>query len=203
MKEEYDFSLEPGKIKEANIEYINQEPVISVIIPFYNDKKYIRQSVNSVLNQTFPYYEILIIDDGSKDTESLEELKDVEQLDKRIKVFHKENEGLAMTRDFGAKQSAKTVKYLMFLDSDDLLEKTYLECGYWTLETNKDASWTYSDSIGFDADRYTWNKWFNSEKMKKENELVSAALVRKQDFEKVRCIWAKGKSSKRRLELLA
>ena len=108
-----------------------------------------------------------------------------------------------MTRDFGAKQSAKTVKYLMFLDSDDLLEKTYLECGYWTLETNKDASWTYSDSIGFDADRYTWNKWFNSEKMKKENELVSAALVRKQDFEKVRWIWAKGKSSKRRLELLA
>ena len=108
-----------------------------------------------------------------------------------------------MTRDFGAKQSAKTVKYLMFLDSDDLLEKTYLECGYWTLETNKDASWAYSDSIGFDADRYTWNKWFNSEKMKKENELVSAALVRKQDFEKVRWIWTKRKSGKRRLELLA
>lgn len=196
MKEYYDFSLEPGKIKEVNREYINQEPVISVIIPFYNDKKYIRQSVISVLNQTFPYYEILIIDDGSKDEESLKELEDVSKLDKRIKIFHKENEGLAMTRDFGAEKSADSTKYLMFLDSDDLLEKTYLECAYWTLETNKNTAWAYSDSIGFDADRYTWNKWFNSEKMKKENELVSAAMVRKTDYKKVRWIWLKREVSK-------
>ena len=192
----YNFSLEPGKIKENNRDYMDENPIISVIMPFYNDKKYIRQSVISVLNQTFPYYEILIIDDGSKDEESLKELKDVTKLDKRIKVFHKENEGLAMTRDFGAKKSANSAKYLMFLDSDDLLEKTYLECAYWTLETNKDAAWAYSDSIGFDADNYTWNKWFDSEKMKKENELVSAALVRKKDYKKVRRIWIKRKVSK-------
>lgn len=84
----------------------------------------------------------------------------------------------------------------MFLDSDDLLEKTYLECAYWTLETNKDAAWAYSDSIGFDADNYTWNKWFDSEKMKKENELVSAAMVRKTDYKKVRRIWIRRKISK-------
>ena len=196
MKQFFDFSLEPGKIKEKNRDYMEENPIISVIMPFYNDKKYIRQSVISVLNQTFPYYEILIIDDGSTDKESLKELEDVSKLDKRIKVFHKENEGLAMTRDFGAEKSAETVKYLMFLDSDDLLEKTYLECAYWTLETNKDAAWAYSDSIGFDADNYTWNKWFDSEKMKKENELVSAAMVRKTDYKKVRWIWFKRKISK-------
>lgn len=196
MKQFFDFSLEPGKIKEKNRDYMEENPIISVIMPFYNDKKYIRQSVISVLNQTFPYYEILIIDDGSTDKESLKELEDVSKLDKRIKVFHKENEGLAMTRDFGAEKSAETVKYLMFLDSDDLLEKTYLECAYWTLETNKDAAWAYSDSIGFDAENYTWNKWFDSEKMKKENELVSAAMVRKTDYKKVRWIWIKRKISK-------
>ena len=196
MNDFYNFSLEPGKIKEKNRDYMEENPIISVIMPFYNDKKYIRQSVISVLNQTFPYYEILIIDDGSTDKESLKELEEVEKLDKRIKVFHKENEGLAMTRDFGAEKSAETVKYLMFLDSDDLLEKTYLECAYWTLETNKDAAWAYSDSIGFDADNYTWNKWFDSEKMKKENELVSAAMVRKTDYKKVRWIWFKRKISK-------
>ena len=196
MNDFYNFSLEPGKIKEKSRDYMEENPIISVIMPFYNDKKYIRQSVISVLNQTFPYYEILIIDDGSKDEESIKELEEVEKLDKRIKVFHKENEGLAMTRDFGAEKSAETVKYLMFLDSDDLLEKTYLECAYWTLETNKDAAWAYSDSIGFDANNYTWNKWFDSEKMKKENELVSAAMVRKTDYKKVRWIWIKRKISK-------
>lgn len=104
---------------------------------------------------------------------------------------------------FGAEKSADSAKYLLFLDSDDLLENTYLECAYWTLETNKDAAWAYSDSIGFDADNYTWNKWFDSEKMKKENELVSAAMVRKTDYKKVRRIWIKRKISKWRLEFLA
>lgn len=185
MKEEYDFSLEPGKIKTKSRDYKDKESVISVVIPFYNDKDYIEQSVNSVLNQTFPYYEILIIDDGSKDEESLKKLDEVAKQDTRIKVFHKENEGLAATRDYGASKSAESAKYLMFLDSDDLLEPTFMECAYWTLETNKDAAWAYSDSIGFDADSYTWNKWFDSEKMKKENELVSAAMVRKSDFNDV------------------
>ena len=185
MKEEYDFSLEPGKTKIVCRDYKDREPVISVVIPFYNDKDYIEQSVNSVLNQTFPYYEILIIDDGSKDEESLKKLDEVAKQDKRIKVFHKENEGLAATRDYGASKASESSKYLMFLDSDDLLEVTYLECAYWTLETNKEAAWAYSDSIGFDADSYTWNKWFDSEKMKKENELVSAAMVRKTDFNAV------------------
>ena len=185
MKEDYDFSLEPGRIRLDNRDYKNKEPVISVVIPFYNDKAYIEQSVNSVLNQTFPYYEILIIDDGSKDEESLKKLDEVAKQDKRIKVFHKENEGLSATRDYGASKSQEDAKYLMFLDSDDLLEPTYLECAYWTLETNNDAAWVYSDSIGFDADDYTWNKWFDSEKMKKENELVSAAMVRKTDFNAV------------------
>lgn len=185
MKEDYDFLLEPGKVKIKRRDYKDKESVISVVIPFYNDKKYIEQSLNSVLNQTFPYYEILIIDDGSKDEESLKKLDEVAKQDNRIKVFHKENEGLAATRDYGASKSAESAKYLMFLDSDDLLEPTFMECAYWTLETNKDAAWAYSDSIGFDADSYTWNKWFDSEKMKKENELVSAAMVRKSDFNAV------------------
>ena len=185
MKEEYDFSLEPGKERIKYRDYKAKEPVISVVIPFYNDKDYIEQSVKSVLNQTFPYYEILIIDDGSKDEESLKELDEVAKQDSRIKVFHKKNEGLSATRDYGVSKSVETAKYLMFLDSDDLLEPTYLECAYWTLETNKDAGWAYSDSVGFDADSYTWNKWFDSEKMKKENELVSAAMVRKADYKAV------------------
>ena len=183
--DEFNFSIEPGSKKYNNRDYVEKTPLISVVVPFFNSGKYIEQTINSVLNQTFPYYEILIIDDGSKDEESLEKLKEIEKLDKRIKVFHKENEGLAATRDFGAFKSSSSCKYLMFLDDDDLIEPTFLECGYWTLETNKEASWAYSDSVGFGTQEYVWNKYFDSDKMKKVNELVSEALVRKSDFELV------------------
>ena len=107
-------------------------------------------------------------------------------MDNRIKVFHKQNEGLAATRDFGAKHSSECTKYLMFLDDDDLIEPTFFECAYWTLETNKEASWAYADSVGFGTMEYTWNKYFNSEKLKKVNELISEAFVRKSDFNEVK-----------------
>lgn len=183
---EFNFDLEPGKRRYNNLEYIEKEPIISVIVPFYNSKKYIEQTIISILNQTFPYYEILIIDDGSQDEESLKKLEEIKKIDKRIKVFHKKNEGLAATRDYGASKSSKSCKYLMFLDDDDLIEPTFLECAYWTLETNKEAAWAYSDSIGFDGQEYLWNKYFDSEKLKKVNELISQALVRKNDFELVK-----------------
>ena len=82
MDKEFNFSIEPGVEKYDDRDYNEKEPVISVIIPFYNGKKYIEQTVISVLNQTFPYYEILIIDDGSKDKESLEKLEEIQKLKK-------------------------------------------------------------------------------------------------------------------------
>ena len=178
----FDFSKEPGK-ELKKIEFATKtEPIISIIMPFYNDKKYIRQAVSSVLNQTFPCFELLIIDDGSKDKESLEELEKVAKLDERIKVFHKENEGVSATRDYGAKRAAKDSKYLVFLDSDDLLNETFLETCYWTLETNPKATWAYTDSVGFEGQEYTWNKCFNCNKMKKENDLVITAVIKKDAF---------------------
>lgn len=182
MQNNFNYSLEPGK-KLIKKEYTNEIiPRISVIMPFYNDGKYIEQTVNCVLNQTFPLFELLIIDDGSKDKDSLDVLAHISTLDKRIKIFHKDNEGLAATRDYGASKSSKSSDYLFFLDSDDLIEETYLECAYLTLQTNKKASWAYSDLVGFESQEYTWNKYFDSERMKKENILVATALIRKKDF---------------------
>ena len=179
---EFNFKLEPGRKVYNNREYVESFPLISVIVPFYNNEKFIEQTIKSILNQTFPHYEILIIDDGSTNEIALEKLEEVKKLDKRIKVFHKQNEGLAMTRDYGASKSDERAKYFMFIDDDDLIEPIFLECGYWALETNKKAAWAYSDSVGFSSLEYTWNKYFSSEKMKKENDIISAALVRKEDF---------------------
>lgn len=177
----FNFEKEPGKVLKK-VDYNYDKKLISVIIPFYNDTKYTEQSVRSVLNQTYPCFELLIIDDGSTDKKSLKKLEEIKKLDDRIKVYHKENEGLAATRDYGAKKASKDTKYLFFLDNDDLIEPTCLECALWTLETNNKAAWTYTDSVGFDADEYTWNKCFNSRKLKQQNDLVATAMIRKDDF---------------------
>ena len=178
----FNFNCQPGqKLAKINFEQ-EYKPLITILMPFYNDKDTIEQSVNSVLNQTFPAFELLIIDDGSKDKDSLTKLSEIEKIDNRIKVFHKENEGASKSRDFGAKHASESSKYIVFLDSDDLIEPTYLECAYWTLETHKDASWAYSDSVGFGNIKYLWNKWFDSEKMKRENDLVITSMVRKDSF---------------------
>ncbi len=62
------------------------EPIISIITPYYNAQDYIEETAKSVLNQTFPYYEWIIVDDGSS-KEGQEKLKEIERLDTRIKVF--------------------------------------------------------------------------------------------------------------------
>ncbi len=179
----YDYTLYPGRKLNQKKEYENNEkPVISIITPYYNSKKYIEITANSVLNQTFPFFEWIIVDDGSKDEESLKKLQEIKKLDDRIKVYHKENEGLAATRDYGASKSSETSKYFVFLDDDDVISPTFLECAYWTLETNINASWAYCDVVNFQGEEFLWRKMFNSEVEKKENLLTAMALIRKKDF---------------------
>lgn len=93
---------------------------ISVILPVYNSERYLRECLDSILNQTFKDIEILCIDDGSSDG-SLDILKDYEKTDDRIIVISQENIGVAKTRN----NALKLVKgnYAYFMDSDDYLDK--------------------------------------------------------------------------------
>lgn len=105
----------------------NQTPFFSIIMPVYNAEKYIEQSINSVLNQTFTKFELIIIDDCSKDSSYsiCEKLKN----DKRIVLKkNKQNLGVADTRNYGIRL-AKGV-YITFLDADDYLEEKLLETVY-------------------------------------------------------------------------
>lgn len=179
---ELDYNLYPGRKQMLNYDYEEKDIVISIITPYFNTNKYIDETVNSVLKQTFPYFEWIIVDDGSTNESDLEKLKEIEKKDRRIKVYHKENEGPAAARDFGATKISDNSKYLLFLDSDDLINETYLECAYWTLETNSKASWAYTDTINFDGEKFTWIKWYNPMKMMYENLLVMTALIRREAF---------------------
>ncbi|GMO20122.1 MAG: hypothetical protein Pg6A_06940 [Termitinemataceae bacterium] len=100
-------------------------PNVSVIIPVYNAEKYLHYCINSILKQTFENFELLLIDDCSKD-KSLEICKKYSQTDKRIKVYHKEiNEGTAQARKTGISNAA--AEYVIFVDNDDWIEPEMLE----------------------------------------------------------------------------
>lgn len=178
------YGLYPGRTKEIiDFEgYSVEKPEITIITAYYNGHKYIDETINSVLNQTFPAWEWLIVNDGSTDEKSIEKLKEIEKIDKRIKIINKENSGASATRDYGAKLANENSKYLFFLDDDDVINKTYLECAYWTLQTNKSASWAYTDLLNFQEQEFEWIKHFDSDIEKKENLLVITALIRKEDF---------------------
>lgn len=100
--------------------------LISVIIPFYNAKKYLAKSIKSVLDQTYKNIEILIIDDCSTDGSHLI-AKKFSKIDKRIKLLRtqKNSKTVAVPRNIGIKNSKG--KYISFLDSDDLWKSTKLE----------------------------------------------------------------------------
>ena len=102
-------------------------PKVSVIIPVFNVENYLKDCLESLLNQTMPDFEVLCMDDGSTDG-SIDLLTLYSRLDSRIKVFFGENEGAAVQRNRGI--DASVGEYLYFMDSDDmavdtLLEKTY------------------------------------------------------------------------------
>lgn len=105
----------------------NTDPKISVIVPVYNVEKYLRRCIDSILAQTFTDFELLLIDDGSKD-KSGEICDEYAQKDSRVRVFHKENGGVSSARNVGL-DNAKG-EWIAFVDSDDWLSAEYLYCFY-------------------------------------------------------------------------
>lgn len=121
--------MEMFEIKEEKM------PLVSVVVPFYNKKKWLPEALNSVLSQTYNNIEVIVVDDGSKeDISDLPELKD-----DRVKLFRNDNSGPAYARNFGIIQS--NGKYIAFLDSDDFWEKNKLEVQILAMEKNN-AVWS-------------------------------------------------------------
>ena len=182
----YDYTLTPNKNRYINYNIKDDySPKISIITASYNTKEYIFETADSVLHQTYPWFEWIIVDDGSKDKKSIEILEKLTKKDKRIKVYTKKNGGASAARNYGCKMASKTSEYYIFLDDDDLLETNYVECTYFALENNPDAAFAYTNSVGFGEIEYLWDKKFDIEKQMKENMLVLTALIRKETFDPV------------------
>ena len=97
---------------------------ISIIMPVYNIEKYLKECLDSILNQTFKDYEVICVDDGSKDN-SLNILNEYAKKDSRFKIISQENAGAGAARNNGLKLAQG--EYVQFLDADDYFEPTMLE----------------------------------------------------------------------------
>lgn len=100
-----------------------ENPLVSVVIPVYNQELYLNFCLESVRKQTFAEFEIICIDDGSSD-HSRALLEKLAAIDGRMRVVHQENEGAAATRNRGIREAKG--KYIVFIDADDFVERTYL-----------------------------------------------------------------------------
>ncbi|MEO1431373.1 MAG: glycosyltransferase [Cyanobacteria bacterium J06633_8] len=114
-------------------------PLISVIVPVYNGEKTIKETIESVLNQTFVNLELIVIDDGSQDS-TLNVVYDIK--DSRLKVFSYKNAGVAISRNRGIEKASG--EFIAFLDADDLWTSDKLEAQLKALESNPQAAVAYS-----------------------------------------------------------
>lgn len=109
---------------------------ISIVVPVYNVERYLNRCISSILKQTFTDFELILIDDGSKDY-SASICDEYKEKDSRIKVIHQENAGLSAARNKGIEVS--NGKYITFIDSDDFIHPNMLEV-------------LYINIVNFDAD---------------------------------------------------
>ena len=114
---------------------------VSVIIPTFNRLSYLKEAVESVFNQSYQHFELILVDDGSNDdTKNF-----VKELGTRVKYFYQKNKGVSSTRNQGILEAQG--RYITFLDSDDLWLKNKLEVQEDFMESHEDVMVCYTDEI--------------------------------------------------------
>ncbi|MDL2232652.1 glycosyltransferase family 2 protein [Ruminococcaceae bacterium OttesenSCG-928-L11] len=181
MNEEFSYNRQPGLSKMRIGKPDGSPPLISIITPFYKAWDHFTQTYLSVCNQSIPFWEWIIVNDG--DEEATERLESLIGDDSRIKVILQSNAGPANARNTALQYA--TASFVVPLDADDLLEPTYLECAYWTMQAHPEAGWAYTNSVGFGASEYLWAPAFSDELMKIQNDLTLTACIRRSVLEKV------------------
>ena len=144
-----------GKHLRKNVSNDDFNPLISIIMPTYNRKNIILNSINSVLNQTYPYFELIIIDDGSTD-DTISLLNSIE--DDRVKIFRNdENKGPSYSRNIGLKHAKGEI--IMYLDSDNEWDSEYIKTMVGAFIELPDADALYSGQFlyrNFDSKPYAF-----------------------------------------------
>lgn len=136
-----------SEIKEKNDPTDALSPRVSVIIPAYNTSQYIAETLDSVYAQTFTDFEVVVVNDGSRDTELLEKILQPYIKNMGLRYFKKENGGASSARNFGVR--AARGQYMAMLDSDDIWLPNYLEHQVSTLDSDPRIAACYTNATIF------------------------------------------------------
>ncbi|MBK5721757.1 glycosyltransferase family 2 protein [Dysgonomonas sp. Marseille-P4677] len=160
----------------------NTLPVISVIVPCYNQAEYLAETLQSVLDQEYQAWECIIINDGSPDN-TQEVAKIWIDKDPRFKYYQKENGGLSDARNFGISHAIG--KYILPLDSDDKIGPQYIIEALNTFERKPETKVVYSNLILFGTKNQKLNlPPFRYKDLLTENRIFCSAIYRKSDYMK-------------------
>jgi len=167
-------------------------PAVSVVIPAYNCADFLFQTLDSVLNQTFSDFEIIVVDDGSTDNTKDLVSNYIDKHKDKIKYIYQENGGPAAARNKGIRNSKG--KYIAFVDSDDLWAPEKLEIQMEFIQKNHDFHFVFSDMYLLDETGKIGDTIMKSKKpfsgyiffeLLKDNFIFSPTpLVKKECFEK-------------------
>ncbi|MBK7766261.1 MAG: glycosyltransferase [Sulfuritalea sp.] len=154
---------------------------VSIVTPYYNTEAFFVETFVSLQAQTLQNWEWVIVDDGSGDLEAMTRLETLARMDQRIQVIRQENAGPAAARNKAF--SATVGRYICMLDSDDMVEPTYLEKCVWFLESNPEFAFCNSYSVVFGDEQYLWTRGFErNEKHLVANSGPPISVIRRQAF---------------------
>lgn len=152
---------------------------ISVIIPCYNQGQYLLETLDSLYQQTYQDFDIIIVDDGSTDEETKQILKELDN--PKIKIIRSSNQGLSNARNLGIQNSQS--KYILPLDADDKIEKTYLCDAYQYFNKNPNTTLIYCLARKFGEVNEFWElPKYNRITQKYYNQIFCTAMYKREDW---------------------
>ena len=160
----------------------NSESLISIIVPCYNSAPFLRETLDSVLNQTGTNWECIIVDNGSTDDSKII-AEEFSRKDSRFVSILQPIRGVSAARNFGIAKS--NGKYILPLDGDDLIAPTYLQKAAKILDENEKIKLVYCEVEFFGEWTGKWNlPSFSIKQMLFENIVFCTSLFRRSDFDK-------------------
>ena len=160
----------------------DSKELISIIVPIYNTDCYLRQCLDSIINQSYKNFEVLLVNDGSVDDSAMI-CKEFAEKDSRIRYFEKENGGVSSARNLGLKNVKGN--YITFVDSDDWVEPTYIEDMYQASLKN-DSEIVVSNFAQFDVKEnhyliHVWDDYYE-ETYEGEELINKLPLLERRDY---------------------
>lgn len=175
-------TVKPKIVKSYAKRWLRGRPLLSVVIPCYNYGRYIKEALDSVNQQTFQDFEVIVVDDGSTEEATLRVLAQLKR--QGVRVLRKVQVNRAAALNLGIAQCRG--KYICCLDADDKLEPTYFEKCLSLLESNPGISFAYSLIRLFGAERRVgWTEPFNLRVLLEYNHICAPAVFRKDGWDVV------------------